>query len=125
MQALPLLLLFLAACSSASTPSQGDGGAGGLSASQSGSAGSGGAGSTSSGTGSTAVDCTYPPQNNPADCPASYSFSYSGQPCPAEGLECWYPGAGDGDGQGCFYTAMLRCTSMFTDGGAAVWVGAM
>ncbi len=42
-------------------------------------------------------------------CPAMYSFSYFGMPCPAVGLSCAYPGAGDGTANGCFATAMMWC----------------
>lgn len=89
--------------------------------------GSGGAGSTgtgassSSGTASNACDDT--PIENPGGCPAAYDHALSNQPCTMDGLECWYPGAGDGLGNGCNATALLRCTSDFSDAGA-VWVAA-
>ncbi len=53
--------------------------------------------------------CSYPPENNDPRCPPSYSYSYGGQPCPAIGLTCAYPGAGDGTTDGCFATAMMFC----------------
>ncbi|HEX7664252.1 MAG TPA: hypothetical protein VF407_07080 [Polyangiaceae bacterium] len=60
------------------------------------------------------VVCEYAqPHNDPA-CPSSYSHSYNGQPCSPVGLSCMYPGSGDADQNGCFYTAALECQG---DGG--------
>ena len=42
----------------------------------------------------------------------------SGEPCAIDGLECWYPGVGDGLPDGCNASALLRCTSDFSDAGA-------
>ena len=55
------------------------------------------------------VDCGYPPVQNEAGCPSSYSHSYGGQSCSPVGLTCAYPGAGDGTSNGCASTAMLFC----------------
>jgi hypothetical protein len=59
--------------------------------------------------------------NNPDGCPASYSYSYGGKDCPQVGLECWYPGAGDVESNGCFATALLACRD---GGGTPAWVSA-
>jgi hypothetical protein len=63
--------------------------------------------------------CSYPPANNPADCPGSYSHAYQGEPCPVMNLQCIYPGQGDGDGNGCASTAGLQCR--VAPGGALFW----
>ncbi|MGH7284257.1 MAG: hypothetical protein ACRELY_22245, partial [Polyangiaceae bacterium] len=54
--------------------------------------------------------CTYSPVDNDPACPATYSYTFSGQPCVPVGLECGYPGAGDGESNGCYATAVLICT---------------
>src|SRR5262249_49694304 len=58
--------------------------------------------------------CSYPPVNNDPLCPRSFSHTYQGQVCPRVGITCSYPGAGDGEGKGCFVTAMRWC---YGDGG--------
>src|SRR5262249_32670115 len=80
--------------------------------------GAGGQGPASSGARtSTGSSCSSPPANNPAGCPANYSFALAGQPCSMPELECWYPGVGDTLPNGCNATALLRCTTQFSDGG--------
>ncbi len=64
--------------------------------------------------------CVYPPNTNPPGCPATYSHAYQGQPCPTLNLVCSYPGAGDGDANGCASTAGLQCR--VAPGGATSWV---
>lgn len=54
------------------------------------------------------ANCTYPPTSNPPGCPAMYYYATPG-PCAPIGLECWYPGAGDGNSDGCYSTALLAC----------------
>jgi len=66
------------------------------------------------------VDCLPPPpEPNPPGCPASYSRSYSDQPCGDEALECAYPTAGDPGPDGCPTTAILSCR--VAPGGSRVW----
>ena len=120
---LVVLLALLPACggnpgtgaSDATSAGSGTGGSGGAGA---GTAGTGGAGTSSSSSG---TPCVYPPVNNPAGCPPAYSNTYSFQPCTMPGLDCWYPGVGDIGADGCNAAALLECTSMFSDGGAAEW----
>jgi hypothetical protein len=74
--------------------------------------------------------CTYPKVYNDPECPPAYTR----QPppsCTTIGLKCWYPGVGDGDGHGCWSTALLACQANAdvdggTDGGATTghWIGA-
>ena len=76
--------------------------------------------------------CTYPKIDNPPECPPAYTR----QPppsCSSVGLKCWYPGVGDGDGKGCWSTALLACQGNAkadpdggSDGGLTTghWVGA-
>lgn len=72
--------------------------------------------------------CTYPKVYNDPECPPAYTR----QPppsCASIGLKCWYPGVGDGDGHGCWSTALLACVGSDFDGGAdggtpGHWVGA-
>jgi hypothetical protein len=64
--------------------------------------------------------CSYPPPLNPPGCPATYSHAYQGQPCDTLNLACLYPGAGDGDANGCASTAGLQCR--VSPGGATSWV---
>jgi len=62
------------------------------------------------------ADCSYPPANNDAQCPSTYSYSNGGKPCSPVGLSCSYPGRGDGTaGHPCRSTAMLWCRA---DGGS-------
>lgn len=75
--------------------------------------------------------CNYPVVNNDPLCPTSYSHMFGGKPCPAVGLACAYPGAGDGTADPrCFSTAMLWCRPSADagadagDGGAGTWVPA-
>ncbi|MEA2750959.1 MAG: hypothetical protein QOI41_5102 [Myxococcales bacterium] len=63
--------------------------------------------------------CSYPPADNPADCPGSYSHTYQGEPCPVMNLQCIYPGQGDGDANGCASTAGLQCR--VAPGGGLFW----
>jgi hypothetical protein len=62
-----------------------------------------------------AIVCDYPPFANPVGCPTVYSYSFGGKPCNPIGLQCAYPGAGDGTSTGCFSTAMMWCRG--ADGG--------
>ncbi len=96
-------------------------GAGGSTGSGSGGGSSSSAEATS--TASTGSGCTYEPVANPGGCPTAYSHALSGMPCSMPGLECWYPGAGDGLADGCKATALLKCTAELSDGGA-VWIAA-
>lgn len=96
---------------------------GGVTAGSSGSGAGGSSSSVSTSTASTGSGCNYPPVNNPEGCPPAFSQSFQGQPCSNDGLECWYPGVGDGLPDGCNASALLRCTTDFTDGGAE-WVAA-
>jgi hypothetical protein len=97
---------------------------GGVTAGSSGSGAGGASSSVSTSTASTGGGgCNYPPVNNPEGCPPAFSQSFQGQPCSNDGLECWYPGVGDGLPDGCNASALLRCTTDFTDGGAE-WVAA-
>ena len=63
--------------------------------------------------------CSYPMASNPPGCPAMYSHTFQGQPCPTLNLVCSYPGAGDGDANGCASTAGLQCR--VAPGGATFW----
>lgn len=87
------------------------------------SSGSGGSGSSGSGAGGAGGGCNYPPVNNPEGCPPAYSHALSGEPCAIDGLECWYPGVGDSLPDGCNASALLRCTTDFSDAGAE-WIAA-
>ncbi len=75
----------------------------------------------------TANTCTYPANTNPPECPPAYTRRPPPS-CASVGLKCWYPGAGDGDGHGCWSTALLACVGGTTaDGGVDAtghWVGA-
>ena len=63
-------------------------------------------------------NCTYPEIKNPPGCPAAYSRF--GGSCDQIGLECWYPGVGDGTSDGCWATALMACQPpRFTDAGDA------
>ncbi len=73
-----------------------------------------GGGGQAKGDGGDATVCAYAPVMNDPRCPSSYSYTYSGKSCAPLGLECWYPGAGDGTADGCFATALLQCRG---DGG--------
>ena len=101
------------------------GASGGVTSGSSGATGSSGSGAGSSGSTSTSTGsgCNYPPVVNPEGCPPAFSQSYQGQPCAIDGLECWYPGVGDALPDGCNASALLRCTTDFTDAGAE-WVAA-
>lgn len=72
--------------------------------------------------------CSYPPVANDPACPATYSYSYGGKPCSPIGLNCAYPGAGDGESNGCYATAELWCRGDAgaggggADGGTGTWV---
>ena len=68
------------------------------------------------------MPCSYPPSLNPPGCPAMYSHSYQGQPCPQDNLDCSYFGAGDPLPGGCAATAMLFCR--VAPGGATYWLTA-
>lgn len=100
-----------------------EGASGGVTAGSSGSGAGGASSSVSTSTASTGSGCNYPPVNNPEGCPPAFSQSFQGQPCSNNGLECWYPGVGDGLPDGCNASALLKCTTDFTDGGAE-WVAA-
>lgn len=57
-----------------------------------------------------APECEYPDVTNEAGCPASgYGEIGFADACPHVGLECQYPGAGDGVGSGCFATKVCTC----------------
>jgi hypothetical protein len=111
-------------------------GQGSKSGSGSGSTDKGTGSGTSAGTGGGPVpaanrDCNYPTVNNPPGCPPAYTRFPSPSTCSQIGLKCWYPGAGDGDGKGCWSTALLACNpDRDGDGGAdgdpttGSWVGA-
>jgi hypothetical protein len=76
----------------------------------------------------TTTDCKYPVIMNPDECPPAYTREPPTS-CTTIGLECWYPGAGDGDGRGCWSTALLKCVGDVdagADGGPATgrWIGA-
>ena len=58
--------------------------------------------------GGDSADCGYPDVQNDPRCPATYSTSHAGEPCPI-GLSCSYPGMGDGTSPGCASTAGLLC----------------
>jgi hypothetical protein len=64
--------------------------------------------SSSSGTDTEA--CEYDAGNDP-QCPQAFSTSLNGEPCPADGLTCEYPGIGTAtDSYGCHVPATLFCT---------------
>lgn len=93
-----------------------------------------GAGLPGNGPGSAKPTCDAPAVNNDPRCPPSYGWSQcSGSPaCPAVGLRCAYPNAGDGpNADGCFATAMMWCVpegglpgtfDASADGGAGTWI---
>jgi hypothetical protein len=56
-----------------------------------------------------ASTCVYPPVSNDSRCPATYRYSYFEQACSPIGLQCGYPGAGDGTPNGCWATASMWC----------------
>jgi hypothetical protein len=72
------------------------------------------------GTSDAPVVCDYPPYANDPACPAQYAYTFGGKPCSPIGLQCAYPGAGDGESNGCFSTAMLWCRG---DAGVTVDAG--
>jgi hypothetical protein len=63
--------------------------------------------------------CFYPATNNPPGCPATYAHVYQGQPCDTLNLQCWYPGQGDPESNGCNASALLACR--VAPGGATFW----
>ena len=65
------------------------------------------------------TDCGYPVVHNEAGCPATYATGSLPPTCAPVGLDCAYPGAGDGP----CGTAILFCVAG-PDGGAPHWGGA-
>ena len=62
-------------------------------------------------------DCGFKDPHNEAGCPATYDTASLPSVCAPIGLQCSYPG--QGDGSGCMAaTAMLWCTASGVDGGA-------
>jgi hypothetical protein len=91
---------------------------------------------SSSSSGTDTEDCNFDAGNDP-QCPATFSNALNGQPCPADGLTCEYPGLGTAtDSYGCHVPATLFCTqasdvedaAILDDGGAdaasTTWVSA-
>jgi hypothetical protein len=74
-------------------------------------------------------DCGTPPpvMNDPRCPPASSSFVPACTPCPEVGLQCSYPGLGDGMPNGCLGARGLTCSSMNSsscsaDAGGLYWI---
>lgn len=63
------------------------------------------------------ADCGFEDPHNEAGCPATYGTASLPSACSPIGLQCLYPG--QGDGTGCMAaTAMLGCVASGVDGGA-------
>ncbi len=63
------------------------------------------------------VDCGFADPHNEAGCPATYDTASLPNGCAPIGLQCQYPG--QGDGSGCMAaTASLSCVASDADGGA-------
>ena len=119
------VLLSVAACGGGVATPDGTGtpfldpsGTGGTGGSGSGSGNKTGSGSSAPSAPSDGSHCHYEEIKNPPGCPAKYRYYDLGR-CDTPGLECWYPGAGDGTSDGCWATALLACVAdRETDGGA-------
>jgi len=66
-------------------------------------------------------DCGYTAAHNEAGCPATYDTANLPPTCAPVGLNCEYPGAGDGTSPGCASTAVLWCVAGPGDAGAPHW----
>lgn len=68
------------------------------------------------------VVCGYPPVANDPACPKAYTYN-SHAPCSPIGLNCSYPGAGDGTANGCYATAEMFCRGDVDSGADATGNG--
>ena len=75
---------------------------------------------------SSTPDCGVPVHANPPGCPERWwdARTLCDQPdraCDTE-LQCWYPGAGDGEPDGGFSTAYLSCSTNAADPSPFTWL---